>query len=108
MYGFDGRGHIFDTPSNHRAHHGTNREYIDKNFGGVIILFDRMFGTYVEEDTVNNPVKYGAVGEPSYDNIFHLKFDVFIRMWKQFFKVKGFKNKVGAFFRSPSATPHEN
>lgn len=95
--------YIFDTPSNHRAHHGTNGEYIDKNYGGVIIIFDRMFGTYVEEDRINNPVKYGAVGEPSHDNIFHLIFDVFIRMWKRFFKAKDFKNKLGAFFRPPSA-----
>lgn len=41
--------HVFDTPSNHRVHHGRNPEYIDKNYGGVLILFDRWFGTYVEE-----------------------------------------------------------
>lgn len=41
--------YIFDTPSNHRVHHGRNPEYIDKNYGGVLIIFDRMFGTYAEE-----------------------------------------------------------
>ena len=41
--------YLFDTPSNHRVHHGRNPEYIDKNYGGVLIIFDRLFGTYAEE-----------------------------------------------------------
>lgn len=41
--------YVFDTPSNHRVHHGRNPEYIDKNYGGVLIIFDRWFGTYAEE-----------------------------------------------------------
>ena len=95
--------YIFDTPSNHRAHHGANDKYIDQNYGGVIIIFDRWFGTYVEEDTVNNPVKYGAVGEASHDNIFKLIFDVFYRMWQRFFRAKGIKNKLKILFSPPSA-----
>lgn len=95
--------YIFDTPSNHRAHHGANDEYIDQNYGGVIILFDRWFGTYVEEDTVNNPVKYGAVGEASHDNIFKLIFGVFYRMWQRCFRAKGIKNKLKVLFSPPSA-----
>ena len=37
--------YVFNTPSHHRVHHGRNPQYIDKNFGGVLILFDRWFGT---------------------------------------------------------------
>ena len=48
--------YVFDTPSNHRVHHGRNPEYIDKNYGGVLIIFDRWFGTYAEEKT---KVEYG-------------------------------------------------
>ncbi len=48
--------YVFDTPSNHRVHHGRNPEYIDKNYGGVLIIFDRWFGTYAEE---NAKVDYG-------------------------------------------------
>lgn len=47
---------ILNTPSHHRVHHGANPEYIDKNYGGVLIIFDRLFGTFAQE---NNPVKYG-------------------------------------------------
>ncbi|WP_299188673.1 sterol desaturase family protein [uncultured Psychrobacter sp.] len=95
--------YIFDTPSNHRAHHGANGKYIDKNYGGVIIVFDRWFGTYVEEDTVNHPVEYGAVGEASHDNIGRLIFDVFYRTWQRFFRAKGLKNKLKVLFRPPSS-----
>jgi sterol desaturase/sphingolipid hydroxylase (fatty acid hydroxylase superfamily) len=40
---------IFVSPSNHRVHHARNPEYIDKNYGGVFIIFDRLFGTYLPE-----------------------------------------------------------
>lgn len=41
--------YVFNTPSNHRVHHGRNPQYIDKNYGGVLIIFDHWFGTYAEE-----------------------------------------------------------
>lgn len=40
---------IFNTPSHHRAHHGCNSEYIDRNYGGILIVWDRLFGTFTEE-----------------------------------------------------------
>jgi len=49
---------IFSTPSHHRVHHGSNTRYLDKNMGMVLIIWDRMFGTFqVEEE--NDPVKFG-------------------------------------------------
>lgn len=50
-------GKIFVTPSSHRVHHGYNPEYIDKNFGAVLIIWDRLFGTYEPEVA---PVKFGV------------------------------------------------
>ena len=47
---------IFNTPSHHRVHHGRNPQYIDKNYAGVLIVWDRMFGTYVKEEET---VEYG-------------------------------------------------
>lgn len=41
---------IFNSPSHHRVHHASNPEYINKNYGSVLIIFDRMFGTFKEED----------------------------------------------------------
>ncbi len=49
---------ILNTPSAHRVHHGTNPQYLDKNFGGVLVIFDRLFGTYAAERADVTPV-YG-------------------------------------------------
>jgi sterol desaturase/sphingolipid hydroxylase (fatty acid hydroxylase superfamily) len=51
---------ILNTPSAHRVHHARNASYLDRNHGGVLIIFDRMFGTYVEEQE-NEPCDYGLV-----------------------------------------------
>jgi sterol desaturase/sphingolipid hydroxylase (fatty acid hydroxylase superfamily) len=55
-----GPGRFFNAPVFHRVHHGAEDAYIDKNFGGVLLVFDRLFGTfapYVEEPS------FGVVGE---------------------------------------------
>jgi len=49
---------IFNTPSHHRVHHGSNEQYIDKNYGNLFIIWDRIFGTFEEE---KEPVIYGLV-----------------------------------------------
>ena len=50
--------YVFVTPSHHRVHHGSNAKYLDTNMGMVLIIWDRIFGTFVEEDK-NVPVKFG-------------------------------------------------
>lgn len=80
--------YVFDTPSNHRAHHGSNANYIDKNYGGVLIIFDRWFGTYVTEaETVN----YGAGGHQATDNILQIIFTQFITMWRAVWRHKSLR-----------------
>jgi len=49
---------VLNTPSHHRVHHGCDPEYIDKNFGGVLIVWDRLFGTFAAE---TSPPSYGLV-----------------------------------------------
>lgn len=51
---------VFVTPSAHRVHHGSNPEYLDKNFGSMLIIWDRMFGTFESESV---PVTYGLTGD---------------------------------------------
>jgi len=51
---------VFNTPSAHRVHHAANVEYLDCNYGGTILLFDRLFGTYVPEKE-GVPIRYGLV-----------------------------------------------
>ena len=48
--------HVLNTPSHHRVHHGTNQEYLDRNHGSILIIWDRLFGTFEREEA---PVVYG-------------------------------------------------
>jgi sterol desaturase/sphingolipid hydroxylase (fatty acid hydroxylase superfamily) len=49
---------VLNTPSHHRVHHASNPEYLDRNFGGVLIIFDRLFGTFAQERA---PCRYGVL-----------------------------------------------
>lgn len=70
---------VLDTPSSHRVHHGSNPIYIDKNFGGVLIIWDRLFGTYQPE---TEKVQYGlTTGFLSY-NPFKLVLQGFAHYFK--------------------------
>ena len=52
--------YVLNTPSHHRVHHAANLDYLDANYGGVLIIFDRLFGTFVEE-RAGLPCRYGLV-----------------------------------------------
>jgi sterol desaturase/sphingolipid hydroxylase (fatty acid hydroxylase superfamily) len=55
---------VLNTPSHHRVHHATNPAYLDRNYGGMVIVFDRLFGTFAPE-RVDDPVVYGLVHAPA-------------------------------------------
>ena len=77
---------IIDTPAAHRVHHGSNPIYIDKNFGGVFMVWDRMFGTYQAE---TEPVEYGiSTGFVSH-NPFVLVFHGFVDLVRGKMDYKG-------------------
>jgi sterol desaturase/sphingolipid hydroxylase (fatty acid hydroxylase superfamily) len=89
---------IFNTPSNHRVHHASNPQYIDKNLGGILIIYDRLFGTYAKETI---PAVYGIT-----HNIYsHNPKDVLLHEYKNVFsgvsKIKGLKNKIRFLFSKP-------
>nr|WP_243436237.1 sterol desaturase family protein [Acanthopleuribacter pedis] len=77
-------GALINTPAAHRVHHGTNPAYIDKNYGGVLIIFDRLFGTWEPEQ---EQVRYGVTTGPVRSNPFVIVFAP-MRQWLR-----------GAFFR---------
>jgi len=68
---------VFNTPSHHRAHHGTNPQYLDSNYAGILIIWDKMFGTFVPEDPSERP-DYGLVQNIGTYNPFKV---AFIEMW---------------------------
>ncbi len=68
---------VLNTPSAHRVHHGKNPEYLDKNYGGVLMVWDRLFGTYAEErEEVEYGVTTGFVGHNPLVLVFHGFYDL--------------------------------
>ena len=73
--------YVLNTPSAHRVHHARNPEYLDANFGGVLIVFDRLFGTYVEE-RADVPCQFGLVTPVTTYNPIRINFGPWIGLAK--------------------------
>ena len=84
---------FFVSPSNHRVHHATNDIYIDKNYGGVFIIWDRMFGTFQEEQD-DEPCVYGIRGPIRSFNPLWANIHIYLGIAKDFFRTKKFKDKL--------------
>jgi sterol desaturase/sphingolipid hydroxylase (fatty acid hydroxylase superfamily) len=78
---------FFVSPSNHRVHHATNDIYIDKNYGGVFIIWDRMFGTFQEEQD-DEPCVYGIRGPIRSFNPLWANIHIYLGIAKDFFRTK--------------------
>lgn len=91
---------IFNTPSHHRAHHGRNEKYIDKNYGGILIIFDRLFGTFVEEDE-DVPVEYGIVRQIDTLNLIKVN----VHEWKDMFGDVIRTKSLKPFYKPPEWLP---
>ena len=89
---------IFNTPSNHRVHHGSNPEYIDKNFGGVLMIFDHLFGTYTKETI--KPT-YGITHNIHTNNPITILLHEYVHIISDFKKIKGMRGKLRYLFSKP-------
>jgi sterol desaturase/sphingolipid hydroxylase (fatty acid hydroxylase superfamily) len=89
---------FFNTPSNHRVHHASNPQYLDKNFGGVLMIYDHLFGTYVKE--TDTPI-YGLTNNIDSFNPGNLLFHEYVRMGREFLKIKSFSAKFRYLFSRP-------
>tara|TARA_B100000768_G_scaffold34863_1_gene33428 strand:- start:216 stop:1064 length:849 start_codon:yes stop_codon:yes gene_type:complete len=91
---------IFNTPSHHRVHHGSNEEYIDKNYGNLLIVWDRMFGTFEPEQA---PVKYGLVKNVDTFNPVKITFMGWMDIIKDIKQAKGLKQISYQIFGPPES-----
>jgi sterol desaturase/sphingolipid hydroxylase (fatty acid hydroxylase superfamily) len=89
---------IFNTPSHHRVHHGTNAEYIDRNYGGVLIVWDRMFGSFVEEKA---PVEYGILHPVHSYNPLYLAFHLWADIRRDVLRPSSLWIKLKMIFAPP-------
>ncbi|XP_063953467.1 alkylglycerol monooxygenase-like isoform X2 [Lytechinus pictus] len=94
--------YILNTPSHHRVHHGRNRYCIDKNYAGTLIVWDRMFGTFAEED---ERVAYGLVHPLTTYNPISVQFCHLQWMWSVFWSNPGLMNKISVIFKGPGWEP---
>ena len=90
--------YILITPSHHRVHHGSNENYIDKNYGNLLIIWDKIFGTYAAE---KEEVNYGIRENVNTFNPIKITFMNWYLMYKVFKKSRGYKNKLLSFFGAP-------
>ena len=93
---------IMNTPSHHRVHHGSNERYLDKNYAGIFIIWDRMFGTFARED---EKVVYGLVTPIESVNPFVAFFHGFYRLGRDVWNMPGFFNKIGVLIHPPGWEP---
>lgn len=89
---------VFNSPSNHRVHHGSNPEYLDKNYGGILMLWDRMFGSYAEERA---PVVYGLTKPIKTHNPIIINTVEWKRMFADLATLPTLKEKLLVAFRGP-------
>jgi sterol desaturase/sphingolipid hydroxylase (fatty acid hydroxylase superfamily) len=93
---------IVNTPSAHRVHHGANPEYLDANYGGVLMVFDRLFGTYrAERDDV--PVRYGLVQPLTTHNPLKIEFNEWSRLGADLWHARSPRAVWDALFMPPGS-----
>ncbi|APR75325.1 Sterol desaturase [Minicystis rosea] len=93
---------IFNTPSHHRVHHGKNTEYLDKNYGGIFIVWDRLLGTFEEEKA---RVVYGLTKDIETYNPLRIAFHEYAALGRDVARAKSFGEAMGRIFRGPGWHP---
>lgn len=91
---------VFNTPSHHRVHHARNPKYIDRNYAGVLIIWDHLFGTYVEEDA-ELPCEYGIVGQVQGHNPIRLTLHEWAAMFGDARRARGWRAALAQLFGPP-------
>ena len=97
---------VMNTPSHHRVHHGVNAKYQDRNYAGVFIVFDKLFGTYQVEDDAE-PVVYGVTKPLNTWNPVAANLQVFRHLWEDWQRVTRWSDKLRLLFGRPGWRPPE-
>lgn len=95
---------VMNTPSHHRVHHAINAKYLDANYAGVLIIWDRLFGSFVAEDDKEKP-RYGVVSQLGTFNPFRVAFHEWLGIWRDVTHAKSLKEVVGYTFGPPGWSP---
>ena len=89
---------FLNTPSHHRVHHGSNKQYIDKNYGNLLIIWDKMFGIFEPE---HEKVEYGLVNNVNTYNPVKITFMAWQEIFSEMKKSENLKEALNCFFGPP-------
>ena len=89
---------IFNTPSHHRVHHATNKQYLDKNYAGIFIIWDRMFGTFAKEE---EKVTYGVYPAIKSVNPLKVFFSGYVKLAKQLWHAPSWSYRLMLLVKPP-------
>ncbi len=93
---------IFNTPSHHRVHHGRDPKYIDRNYGGILIIWDRLFGTFqIEEERPN----YGITTPLKSWNPVYANFAHYVDLFQDVRRTRSLKDGLKVLFNRPGWLP---
>jgi alkylglycerol monooxygenase len=93
---------ILSTPSNHRVHHATNARYLDRNYGAILVVWDRMFGSFEPE---SEPCVYGTTTPlASWDPLVAAG-GPYVELWRKAGRMHGWRDRVRAVFKGPGWEP---
>ncbi len=95
---------LFNTPSHHRVHHARNPRYLDSNYAGILIIWDRMFGTFVPE-LDEEPCRYGVVKNLGDFNIFRVAFHEWVGIFSDLLTARSLREAFGYLFGAPGWSP---
>ena len=92
----------FNTPSHHRVHHGSNPEYLDKNHGGALIIWDRLFGTFAPERA---PVIFGTTKPVPVNGLMAVQLYEWAALARDVWHATGWRERIGYVVRYPGWRP---
>jgi sterol desaturase/sphingolipid hydroxylase (fatty acid hydroxylase superfamily) len=93
---------VFNTPSHHRVHHGANEQYLDRNYGGILIVWDRLFGSFAGE---SERVRYGLTKNIETHHPVRVAFHEYIAIGHDLRSAHGWRQRLGYVFRGPGWSP---
>lgn len=91
---------VFNTPSHHRVHHASNVRYLDRNHGGVLIIWDKLFGTFSPERD-DDPVVYGLTSNINSDNIVWVALHEYVAIGRDFRRAARWRDRLRYLFLAP-------
>lgn len=95
---------VFNAPSHHRVHHGSNEQYLDRNHGGILIIWDRLFGSFEPE---GERVRYGLTKNIATHNPVCVAFHEYADIWRDLRAAPSWRARAGYLLRGPGWQPPE-